>query len=351
LEFVKHRRTALIRSDAGLWGVVLRTSSLIAGLVLIAFGAGAAPKVKAETAWLGLVAGPPAASETVQAADMASLFEKDRAFRVVPMLGDASAGNIALLLNDPSVDVAFVSIDALSAAAATDPTLSQRLELVARLAPQEIHVLARTEIGSLGELAGKKVSFGPPGSSSAATATALFNALGIAAEPERLDASAAIERLKQGTIDAVVIVGGKPYPLISAIPTSSGIHLLPVPFGAPLEAAYLPTHLEQRDYPNLIQPGGEVPTVATGAVLLAAKGDPRSAERVAHFVEKLFPRFAELQVADRHPKWREVNLAAALPGFSRTEAAAAWLNARTAQTGTKPIVRGKPWRRSARRDA
>jgi uncharacterized protein len=62
------------------------------------------------------------------------------------------------------------------------------------------------------------------------------------------------------------------------------------------------------------------------------------AERVAHFVEVFFPRFAELQVPERHPKWREVNLAASLPGFSRTEAAAAWLNARTAETGTKPIV-------------
>ena len=147
----------------GVRGVVLRTSSLIVGLVLIVFGAGAAPRAEAETAWLGLVAGPPASSETVQAADMARLFEKDGAFRVVPMLGDAGAGNIALLLNDPSVDVAFVSIDALSAAAATDPTLSDRMEVVARLSPQEIHVLARTAIGSLADLAGKKVSFGPGG--------------------------------------------------------------------------------------------------------------------------------------------------------------------------------------------
>ena len=81
-----------------------------------------------------------------------------------------------------------------------------------------------------------------------------------------------------------------------------------------------------------------MPTVAIGMVLLAAKGDPRSTERVAHFVEVFFPRFAELRVPERHPKWREINLAARLPGFRRTEAAAAWLNARTAEAGTKPIV-------------
>ncbi len=200
--------------------------------------------------------------------------------------------------------------------------------------------MARTEIGSLSELAGKKVSVGPQGSSSAATATALFKALGITVEPQHLDASTAIERLKQGTIDAAVIVGGKPYPLVSAVPTNSGIHLLPIPFSAPLEATYLPTRIEQHDYPNLIQPGGKVPTVATGMVIARRKGRSSLGGAVAHFVEVLLPRFAELQTSDRHPKWREVNLAASLPGFSRTPAADTWLNERTVETGAKPIAAG-----------
>src|SRR4029078_2385226 len=139
---------------------------------------------------------------------------------------DAVAGNIALLLNAPSFDVPFVSIDALSAAAATDPTLSDRLELVVRLAPQEIHVLARTDIHSVAALAGRKVSFGPVGSSSAATVAALFKALSISVEAESLDASAAIERLKQGTIDAAVIVGGKQYALLGTAPAQSRCHIL-----------------------------------------------------------------------------------------------------------------------------
>ena len=125
----------------------------------------------------------------------------------------------------------------------------------------------------------------------------------------------------------MVIVGGKPSPLIGAIPANAGIHHLPIPFGVPLEAAYLPTRLEPGDYPNLIQSGGEVATIATGMVLLAArsKDDPGSAERIARFVATVFPRFAELQAQGRHPKWREVNLAASLPGFKRTRAAEAWL--------------------------
>jgi hypothetical protein len=142
-----------------------------------------------------------------------------------------------------------------------------------------------------------------------------------------LDATTALERLKSGSISAVVLVGGKPSPLVSAIPAKAGIHLLPISFGLALEAAYLPTRLDAGDYPNLIHDGAEVPTVATGMVLLAAgaKNDPGATERVAHFVGALFPRFAELQAQGHHPKWREVNLAASLPGFKRNGAAETWL--------------------------
>lgn len=326
---------------------VLRTKVLILGLVLIGLvarggaqaGSSEAVSGQPASAWLGLIAGPPAGSETVLAADMASLFAPEAPMGVLPMLGDAGAGNIALLLNDPRVDIAFVSTDALAAAKNGGVRVTEQLELVARLYPQEIHVLARAEIGSLADLAGKQVNFGPPSSGSAITATTLFKALGIAVTPLSLDAGIAIERLKQGKISATVIVGGKPSPLVSGVPANLGVHLLPIPFGASLESAYLPTRFEQGDYPNLIQAGGELATVATGLVLLAArsKNDPGSAARVARFVDTLFPRFAELQASDRHPKWREVNLAASLPGFKRTQAAETWLANRPGEA-VRPIA-------------
>lgn len=302
-------------------------------LVLIGLFAGgsALAQDKAANAWLGLIAGSAAASETVLAADMASLFPQGAGLRVLPMLGDAGAGNLALLLDDPHADIAFVSTDALAEAAAKEKSLADRLELVARLSPQEVHILARADIGSVSALSGRKVNFGPAGSASAVTAASLFKALGLKVEPVSLDAAAAVEQLKQGAISAAVIVGGKPSPLVSAIPANAGIRLLPIPFGVPLEAAYLPTRLEPKDYPHLIRAGGEVATIATGMVLLAArsKTDPGSQERVDRFVAAVFPRFAELQSQGRHPKWREVNLAASLPGFKRTRAAEAWLAGRS----------------------
>jgi TRAP-type uncharacterized transport system substrate-binding protein len=171
------------------------------------------------------------------------------------------------------------------------------------------------------------VNIGPAGGSSAVTATILFRAFNIKVEPLALDGHAAIEKLKQGTIAAAVIVGAKPTPLIAEISASDSLHLLPIEFGAGLEVSYLPTGFDRDDYPNLIEMETEIPSVATGLVLLtaASKDDPGHTERVAGFVEALFSRFAELKKAGRHPKWREINLAASLPGWTRNQAAEAWL--------------------------
>jgi uncharacterized protein len=289
---------------------------------------GAQAEDKSARAWLGLMAGSAAASETVLAADLASLFPQGSATRILPMLGDAGAGNLAALLDNPSVDLALVSTDALSEAADKDKAVADKIELVARLSPQEIHLLARPGIGAVAELSGRPVNFGPAGSASAVAATALFKALGLKVDALDLDTAAAIERLKRGTIAACVIVGPKPSPEIGAIPVNAGIRLLPIAFGATLEPGYLPTRLDAADYPNLIRAGDEVATVATGMALLAAsRRDPASRDRIDRFAAALFQRFAELQAQGHHPKWRDVNLAANLPGFKRTRAAESWLSA------------------------
>ena len=84
-------------------------------------------------------------------------------------------------------------------------------------------------------------------------------------------------------------------------------------------------------------------------VLLAAKAksDPGSSERVSSFVNAVFPRFAELQAQGRHPKWREVNLAASLPGFARTSAAAAFLHEPSATPAKAPAAKPSAARASA----
>ena len=113
---------------------MLRRFKLFLRVVLIglcaaegAHAAGSEPaQNQAAQAWLGLIAGPAAASETMLAADMASLFPHSEQLARAPMLGDTGAGNLALLLDDPHVDLAFVSTDALAGEAAKDKALSRK---------------------------------------------------------------------------------------------------------------------------------------------------------------------------------------------------------------------------------
>jgi hypothetical protein len=76
-----------------------------------------------------------------------------------------------------------------------------------------------------------------------------------------------------------------------------------------------------------------VDTVAVSAVLFAYNWDPETERyrRIAKFVEAFFSRLPEFQKPPRHPKWREANLAAVLPGWKRLDAAEEWLRSNQAR--------------------
>jgi len=62
--------------------------------------------------------------------------------------------------------------------------------------------------------------------------------------------------------------------------------------------------------------------------VLIAYNWPRDSDRyrrIAKFVDVFFPKLSALQKPPHHPKWRETNLAAVLPGWTRFAAAEQWL--------------------------
>ena len=80
-------------------------------------------------------------------------------------------------------------------------------------------------------------------------------------------------------------------------------------------------------------------SVAVSAVLIAynwPKGTDRY-RRIQKFVDTFFPKLAEFQKPPRHPKWKEANLAATLPGWTRFEGAEEWLK-------KKERSSRRPWR-------
>jgi hypothetical protein len=89
----------------------------------------------------------------------------------------------------------------------------------------------------------------------------------------------------------------------------------------------LPAALSHADYPGMVGAGQDVNTIAVSAVLIAYNWpkDSDRYRRIANFIDVFFPKLAELQKPPHHPKWRETNLAAVVPGWTRFPEAVDWL--------------------------
>ena len=83
---------------------------------------------------------------------------------------------------------------------------------------------------------------------------------------------------------------------------------------------YLPAYLESADYPNFIPQGRRIATISVPAVL-AVFDWPKNTDRyrrLVRVVDYLFERFERLQKEPGyHEKWRDVNLAGKVPGWTR----------------------------------
>ncbi len=143
----------------------------------------------------------------------------------------------------------------------------------------------------------------------------------------------------------MVVIGGKPVPLLQGIEPGTGLHFLPIPLNAQLVDSYLPTSLDHQPYPNLVPAGPPIDTVAVGSVLvtLSTPADTARAKRVNRFVDTLFERFDQFRRPGFHPKWREVNLSAQVQGWTRyPEALSLLTNNHGADTDLRHIVRCLP---------
>ncbi len=260
------------------------------------------------------------------ARDLASVLDDGATRRVLPAVGYGAVQDLIDLKALRGVDIGIIQTDALDYAKKRKllPGIENSMTYIAKLHNEELHVLARAEVKSLGDLAGKKVDFT---GGAVVTGRNVFDLLHIKVEPVFEDRARALEKLKAGEIAAVTIVAAKPTALFERLRDADGLHFLPVPFAPELAQAYVPARLTGEDYPRLVAADAPVDTIAVGAALMVAPLQPKSERyaNVANFVDAFFTQFPHLQEAPRHPKWAEVNLAAELPGWKRFPAADTWL--------------------------
>jgi len=283
---------------------------------------------QAPNSTIGLIAGGPGSTDARIATDMAEVLNDGDRLRILPMLGSGSLQNIADLIFLKGVDVAIVQTDVLTQILQLGSLpRATSIQYIAKLFPEEVHILARKDIASLSALSGQVVAIGPVGSDKELTATALLNSFHIVANITHDTEPAALERLRHNEIAAMVVIGGEPVPMLREIEAGTGLHFLSIPLNAQLVDAYLPTNLDHQHYPDLVPAGAPIDTIAVGSVLvtLSTPADTARAKRVNRFVDTLFERFDQFHQPGFHPKWQEVNLSAQLPGWTRYPAVQALL--------------------------
>jgi TRAP-type uncharacterized transport system substrate-binding protein len=241
--------------------------------------------------------------------------------RILPVVSYGAASNLDDLLYLRGVDVAVTQSDVFEyfRTERKTPNLQHRVHYILRLPIAELHILAKTDIRLLEDLRGKKVNFGPAGSGSSLTGTIVFQRLGVQVEQVLIDQQTALQKLRSGEVAALVRMVGKPVDFFTRIPPNSGLHLVPVPFTKTFADYYTLGEFETKDYPSLVPNGQTVETIAVPAVLAVfnwGKGSDRY-RRIERFAERLFTNWDKFLVAPRHPKWRDVNLAATVPGWTR----------------------------------
>lgn len=331
-------------------GSILGLSGLLAGLTGPTMPAGAQPSADREmartdtairnklNAWtIGLAGGLLEGAPIRFATEIARVVNERDSMHVLPIVTRGPAENVEALLYLRGVDMAIINADSLEQYRSRFPNINQRISYILNLFPSELHVLVRPEIRSLADLRGRKVNFNTPGTSAAYSGPLIFDRLRLEVDRLFIPHPIALEQMRrgEGDIAAVVFVTSKPVEAFTRGRWDPGFKFLPVDIldGGFVES-YLPSILTSVDYPQLIPEGQSVATIAVPTILAAYNWPPDTDRhrRLARFVDLLFSRIDRFHAPGFHPAWREVNIAAGVPGLRRFGPAQEWLDrARQAQ--------------------
>ena len=279
---------------------------------------------------VGIMSGSITGTYARVASDLAAVLDDPGGLRVVVSLGKGSVQNINDLLYLRGIDLAIVQSDLLNymKRERVHANIQKRIHYVTKLYNEEFHLIAATRVKDFRELANQPVILGTVGSGSHMTASIVFEALGVPVKPVAAkDHDTALEMVKDGRALAWVRVTGKPNSSLARLKREEGVHFLEVPPNPKLLETYLPSALTAQEYPNIIEEGQKVRTIAVGAVMAVYGWQPKTEryKKVERFVETFFSRYEDFLKPPRHKKWQEVNLGTTVPGWTRFKPAADWL--------------------------
>lgn len=298
---------------------------------------------------VGLAAGRTEGAPLQFAAELARVLDDGDNMRVLPIVTRGPFDNIFDLLYLRGVDAAIVYGDVLEHFKKTPEIagITKRINYLMSLFPSEAHIFVRPEINALKDLAGKTVNFNTEGTAAAYSGPIIFERLGIKINATFVPHQVAMEEMRKSDKYAATFwISSKPLPQFLKGKFPEGFKFLPIEYSDKLDY-YMPAYLEHTDYPQLIPEGQRIETVAVPALLAVYDwpADTDRYRRMLRVVDYLFDRFPKLQTEPGyHPKWKDVNLAATVPGWKRFQPLQDKLNQTTATTATQQPASARPAR-------
>jgi TRAP transporter TAXI family solute receptor len=243
------------------------------------------------------------------------------------VLAQSSAGSLANLelLAAGRVESAIVHADLAEAADRGEAevaggALAGRLRALAALLPSAVHLLVRAgvAIAAVEDLAGKRVGFEEPGSGNSRFARRLLEAFGLDEsrfEPVLLARTPMVEEMATGRLDALLLVGAWPLPVVEELVRDRGARLLPVT-GPPVDALIRAVpYLAYQLVPFGAYPGQ--PAVETvGLPLLWVTSIDLPEELAFSLVAALWRPENRPRLRTAHPQGRELGPEQAVQGLS-----------------------------------
>ncbi|MGE3875427.1 MAG: TAXI family TRAP transporter solute-binding subunit [Parvibaculaceae bacterium] len=274
------------------------------------------------------------------AADLAALMESERDLRVLPVLGRGPVEAVRDLLFLRGIDASIIPSDTVAYMRKQGliEDIDKKVTYIARLGTAQFHVIARKDIGTLQDLAGKKINIGAASEARFITASMIFDSLGISFSNVDGREEDAAKLLKSGKADAIVLLAPQPSPIVEDLARAGGFKLLNVAGNDELDQVYAPAMLTAKSYHGLAQEGGVTQTLGVSyavAVFNWKKGTDRY-YKLRKFADVLYSGIGDLQAGNWQAAWTDVNLSADLPGWTRYVSADEWLsNHKRAQADAK----------------
>jgi uncharacterized protein len=266
----------------------------------------------------------PKGRATLAVNELAERLGRTGKIRVLPVAGSGAVANVRDLLSLRGIDLAILNSDILAHIDQRRqyPDARRRIRQVTHLFDQQVYLLVRKKFKAIEDLRAHKLVVLSRGGSSHITAMTLFGLQNVDVELEPLGSEAILNDAGLGKFDGALLLSGELARVRLGSQAREEFHLLPIPVTPPLQKAYRSMVIEAREISGLAD-AAKVDTVAVSTLLAAFDWSPSSNRYrdVRSFISAFYSALQDLRQQGSGSIWRQVDVSAAIPGWTRYSAA------------------------------